>query len=419
MRTRIAVCLFVASALLAPTAEADVVTDWNSAALDAIRSGRTPPPAASRALAMLHAAIYDAVNGITRTHETYRVESAVPRSASLESAAAAAAHTVLVAVFPADADVFDALYVTSLAPIRDGPQKNAGVSWGERVGTDIVRWRHNDNSAVTIAPPSDNGTGSWQPTPPAYMPYLLPQWAFVEPFAIPASSYVRPAGPPAVTSTRYAADYNEVKAFGAAVGSSRTPAQDEIALFWADGAGTETPPGHWNTIAQGVARQSGNTLEQNARLFALLNIAMADAAIAAWDAKYVFDNWRPVTAIRNGDSDGNAGTAADPTWSSFIVTPPFPDYLSGHSTFSAAAATVLALFYGSDAVAFTTGSDVLPGVSHSFTSFSAAASEAAVSRLLAGIHFRSAIEDGLTAGVEIGEWTFTHYMTAKANRSRN
>ena len=419
MRTRIAVCLFVVSVLPAAAAGADVVTDWNSAALDAIRSGRTPPPAASRALAMLHAAIYDAVNGITRTHESYRVASAVPRSASLESAAAAAAHTVLVAVFPDHADVFDALYVTSLAAIPNGPHKNAGVSWGERVGTEIVRWRGNDNSAVTISPPNSDGAGSWQPTPPAYLPYQLPQWAFVEPFAIPASSYVRPAGPPAITSTRYAADYNEVKAFGAAVGSSRTPVQDEIALFWADAAGTETPPGHWNSIAQNVARPSGNTLEQNARLFALLNIAMADAAIAAWDAKYVFDNWRPVTAIRNGDGDGNAGTAGDPTWSSFIVTPPFPDYVSGHSTFSAAAATVLALFYGSDAVAFATGSDSLPGVSHSFTSFSAAASEAAVSRVLAGIHFRFAIEDGLTAGVEIGEWTFSHYMTAKANRSRN
>ncbi len=419
MRPRILVRLFVSSMLLAATAHADVVTDWNSAALGAIRRGRTAPPAASRALAMLHAAIYDAVNGITRTHETYRVESAVPRSASLESAAAAAAHTVLVAVFPGDADVFDGLYVTSLAAIPNGPHKNAGVSWGERVGTDIVRWRNNDNSAATISPPTDNGPGSWQPTPPAYGAYLLPQWAFVEPFAIPTSSYFRPAGPPAITSTRYAADYNEVKAFGAAFGSSRTAAQDEIALFWADVAGTETPPGHWNTIAQDVARQFGNSLEQNARLFALLNIAMADAAVAAWDAKYVFDNWRPVTAIRNGESDGNAGTAADPTWSSFIVTPPFPDYVSGHSTFSAAAATVLALFYGSDAVAFTTGSDFLPGVRHSFGSFSAAASEAAVSRLLAGIHFRTAIEDGLTAGVEIGEWTFTHYMSAKANRSRD
>ena len=191
-----------------------------------------------------------------------------------------------------------------------------------------------------------------------------------------------------------------------------------IALFWADGAGTETPPGHWNSIAQRVGTSVGNTMEQNARVFALLNIAMADAAICAWDAKFTYDFWRPVTAIRNGDTDGNAATAGDPTWSSFIVTPPFPDYVSGHSTFSGAASRVLAMFYGTDNIAFTTGSDFLPGVARHFTSFSAAAGEAAVSRLYGGIHFRSANEDGLAAGVEIGDWTFMRYMQPKGNRSK-
>jgi len=159
-------------------------------------------------------------------------------------------------------------------------------------------------------------------------------------------------------------------------------------------------------------------LEENARLFALLNIAMADAAICAWDAKYTYNFWRPVTAIRRGDTDGNDATVADSTWSSFIVTPPFPDYTSGHSTFSGAASRVLARFYGTDNIAFTTGSDFLPGVTRSFASFSAAASEAAISRLYGGIHFRSANEDGLTSGLGIGEWTFTHYMQPKDNRSR-
>jgi len=213
----------------------------------------------------------------------------------------------------------------------------------------------------------------------------------------------RPPGPPALTNEKYAADYNEVKALGAAVGSARTSEQDLIALFWADGAGTETPPGHWNSIAQDIAAAKGNTLEENARLFALLNIALADAAICAWDAKYTYNFWRPVTAIRNGDTDDNSSTVADPTWSSFIVTPPFPDYTSGHSTFSGAASTVLARFYGTDS---------------SFTGFSAAASEAAVSRLYGGIHYRSANEDGLAAGIDIGEWTFTHYLQPKGNRSR-
>jgi len=154
------------------------------------------------------------------------------------------------------------------------------------------------------------------------------------------------------------------------------------------------------------------------RLFAFLNIAIADAAICAWDAKYFYDFWRPVTAIRNGDADGNPATAADPAWTSFIVTPPFPDYVSGHSTFSGAAATVLAAFYDTDHVSFTIGSDGLPGVTRSFTSFLAASNEAALSRLYGGIHYRSANQDGLAAGIEIGEWTVAHQLQAKGNRSR-
>jgi membrane-associated phospholipid phosphatase len=164
-----------------------------------------------------------------------------------------------------------------------------------------------------------------------------------------------------------------------------------------------------------VSASAGNAMPEKARLFALLNIAMADAAICAWDAKYAFNFWRPVTAIRNGDTDGDPTTEPDPAWSSFIVTPPFPDYVPGHSTFSGAASTVLALFYD---IAVTTGSDFLPGVHRSFSSFSSAADEAALSRLYGGIHFRFANQDGLQGGVSIGEWTFTHYLQPKGNRSR-
>jgi hypothetical protein len=182
-------------------------------------------------------------------------------------------------------------------------------------------------------------------------------------------------------------------------------------LFWADGPGTETPPGHWNSIAQSIADGRGNTLEENARLFALLNIAMADAAICAWDAKYTFHFWRPVTAIAFAEPELH--------WMSFIVTPPFPDYVSGHSTFSGAAATVLPFFYGTEDLPFTTDSDSLPpNVLRSFANCLDAAEEAAVSRLYGGIHFRSANEDGLQAGISIGEWTATHYLRPKGNRSR-
>jgi hypothetical protein len=392
-------------------ARADVITDWNTAALNAIRIDRTSPPVASRALAILHASIYDAVNGISRSHEAYFVPSAVPGRASREAAASAAAHRVLSMLFPNSATAFDMLYATTLAAIRNGPQRAAGVTWGESVAAQILAWRAIDGSGVLVVPPSGNGPGDWQPTPEAFLPYLLPQWGFVASFAVPRASAFRPPGPPLLDSARWAADYNEVKAIGRAVGSTRTAEQTEIALFWADGAGTETPPGHWNSIAQNVGER--NTLEENARLFALLNLAMADAAICSWDAKYANNFWRPVTAIRNGDTDRNEATAPDPDWSSLIVTPPFPDYTSGHSTFSGAAATVLALFYGTDNIAFETGSDFRPGVRRSFSSFSAAAQEAALSRLYGGIHYRSASEDGLTSGMAIGMWTFKNYLQPK------
>ena len=407
------------SLLFCGSGRADVVVDWNNAALDVIRAAKTPPPVASRALALLHASIFDAVNGISRHYEPYLVPSDVPAGALPEAAASAAGHQVLVALFPGAAARFDALHAQILAAIHDGRRKDMGVAWGELVATQILADGAADGWDAVVAPPSRSGPGCWVPTPPAFAAYLLPQWAFVRPFCMTTCSQFRPPGPPALASAKYAADYNEIKGLGAAVGSTRTADQTEIALFWADGAGTETPPGHWNSIAQQVGAALGNTLEDNARLFALLNLAMADAAICAWDAKYAFDFWRPVTAIRDGDLDGNPATEPDPTWSSFIITPPFPDYVSGHSTFSGAAATVLALFYDTDNIGFITVSDFLPGVSRSFSNFSMAAAEAAVSRLYGGIHFRFANEDGLWAGVGIGAWTFAQYLRPANNRSRN
>src|SRR5216110_1456912 len=403
-------CSALTAFLIGTVAHADVVTEWNNAALDAIRTGHAPPPIASRSLAILHVSIYDAVNGIARPHEPYLVQSEVPASASREAAASAAAHDALVSLFPASASSFDALHTTILATILDGPQKVAGIVWGEFVANQILAARANDGSDAIVPPPGGSDPGVWIPTPPAFLPYLLPQWGFVMPFGMSSSSQFRPPGPPSLDSEQYAADYNEVKELGAALGSTRTADQTQIALFWADGAGTETPPGHWNSIAQIIAAGQGNTLEENARLFALLNIAMADAAICAWDAKYTFHFWRPVTAINFAEPLLN--------WASFIVTPPFPDYVSGHSTFSGAAATVLSFFYGTEDLPFTTGSDFLPGVTRSFSTCLDAAAEAALSRIYGGIHFRSANEDGLQAGISIGEWTATHYLLPTHNRGR-
>jgi len=412
------VLTFSAPAAPAGNGHVDAVSRWNDAALDAIRLQRTSPPVAARALAIVHTAIFDAVNGIARTYEPYFVPSAVPASASPEAAASAAAHDTLVSLFPSLDATFDALHGEILASIANGPQKTRGAAWGATVAEKILEWRRHDAADAPVDPPSGTDPGDWRPTPPLFLPYLLPHWGLVTPFALETGADFRPPGPPALDSARWADDYNEVKTLGAAVNSTRTAEQSLIAQFWADGAGTETPPGHWNSIAQAVSAELETPLVEKARLFALLNVALADAAICSWDAKFAFFFWRPVTAIRNGDLDGNDATIADPAWSSFIGTPPFPDYISGHSTFSGAAATVLALFCGTNEIAFTAESDFLPGETRTFERFSDAAAEAALSRLYGGIHYRSANEDGLRAGVSIGAWVMTHVMQPKTNRSR-
>jgi hypothetical protein len=271
----------------------------------------------------------------------------------------------------------------------------------------LAQRRHDGaDEVVEYVPPA--GPGMWQPTPPANAPAVLPQWPGVTPFALASADQFRPAGPPDVTSPEFAADFNEVKSLGARNSTTRTAEQTQIALFWADGAGTATPPGHWNEIAQQLAIDQGNNLVENARMFALLNVALADAGIASWDAKYAYHCLRPVTAIRNAAGDGNDLTEADVAWTPLIGTPPFPSYVSGHSTFSAAAATVLAGFFGTDDLTFTTTSEGLPGVTRSFTSLSQAAEEAGRSRIYGGIHFEFDNADGLALGRAVGQYVLTH-----------
>jgi hypothetical protein len=413
------------SVLLAPIllislglARADVITDWNSAALDSIRVEKTPPPIASRALAMLHVAMYDAVNGITRTHQPYLGAGHVAASASTVAAAATAGHSVLVALFPNQRTNFDAAYRASLVTIPNRPQKHFGTAWGQIVASKILQSRAHDGSDATVPYTPGSNPGDWVPTPPAFAPALLPGWGAVTPFGVPSAAGYLPPAPQAMISDQYASDVNLTMTMGAKTNSLRTPDQTEIALFWSDGAGTATPPGHWNVIAQEVAAAHGNSIEDNAMLFALLNISMADAAIVCWDGKYTYNRWRPITAIHNADLDGNPNTITDTNWAPLIVTPPFPEYTSGHSTFSGAAAVALASFFGTDHISFTIGSDGLPGVTRSFTSFSAAAEEAGMSRIYGGIHFMTANMNGLKCGRDIAAYVTQHLLAAKGNRSR-
>lgn len=378
-----------------------VVTEWNASALDAIRSIRTPPPVASRALAILQTAVYDAINGIVRAGKKYLVTPAGARTASIPAAASQAAHDVLTSLFPAEAERFQDLLDTWLASIPGGQSKDDGVAWGATVATAILAARANDGASTAATTPYTPGTdpGDWQPTLPANAAALLPGWGNVRTFGAGNAATLVPSGPPRLTSAQWATELNQVKEIGSKTSTTRTADQTEIANFWADGGGTFTPPGHWNAITAQLVEDEGLSLFQTARLFARLDIALADAAIVSWRTKYAYNFWRPITAIRNADTDGNASTIADPTWEPLIATPPFPDYTSGHSTFSGAAADILGAQFGAN-YAFDTQSDT-GSLTRSFTSFRQAADEAGMSRIYGGIHYMKANVDGLTTGRRI------------------
>lgn len=419
MKSRIGIVLtvFLCGAICA-SVKADLVTDWNSAALEAIRVNHTPPPVAARNLAILHVAIFDACNGIGQNCEPYLVSNKVAGVASKAAAISAAAHEVLVSLYPAQQGDFNSAYFKTLADIPDGESKRTGTTWGQSVADTVLLWRSNDGSDFVMDYTPGSGPGAWIPTPPAFLPGLLPNWSMVVCFAMTNGAQFRPPPPPNLGSAQWAFDFNLTKELGRLDSTNRTEEQTEIALFWADGAGTVTPPGHWNVIARQMADQQGNTLDQNARLFALLNIAEADAGIAAWDCKYTYGFWRPVTGIANADADDNPDTLPDASWMPLIVTPNFPEYISGHSTFSGAAAAVLADFYGTDNLPFTTTSDALPGVIRHFNSFSEAAEEAGMSRIYGGIHFWSADVHGLLCGSQIGNYAADHFLLPKSGRSQ-
>lgn len=384
----------------------ELVTQWNLELRDSIRATSTPPPAASRAMAMVHAAMFDAVNAVEGRFVPYRFAGSVP-AASAQAAAARSARDVLAQLFPARTATFDALLNSQLALIPDGPAKTEGVALGAAVAADMVAWRGSDGSSAASSYQPSAEPGRWRPTGPEFLPALLPQWGSVTPFALPSGGAVRPAAPPALTSQAYADAVAEVRALGSASSEVRTAEQTQIARFWANGAGTETPPGHWNRIALRAAEGRQLDLSDQVRMLAMLNVALADAAIVSWDCKYHYDLWRPITAIREASADGNPLTEADASWSPLLVTPPFPEYTSGHSTFSAAGATVLAAFFGTDAVPFSVGSDDLAGVERSYTGFWAAAEEAGLSRIYGGIHFSFGNEAGLASGAAVGRLVST------------
>ncbi|HVK12061.1 MAG TPA: vanadium-dependent haloperoxidase, partial [Gemmataceae bacterium] len=387
----------------------DMVIQWNDVARDAVRIAGTSAVAASRIMAVTQAAVYDSVNALDRSHEVLMVDALAHPEASREAAVAAAAHRALVAFYPAQSGELDARLLASLVTIPDGKAEDDGVALGRSVADQILALRQNDGSGVVL--PQYLGStepGQWRPTPrpdPANpgqelpgLAALLPQWGDITPFALSSNDQFRPAEPPGLDEAAYTAAFNEVKALGSANSATRTADQTAIARYWANGPGTATMPGHMNLLAQILAEQRGNTLEENARLLAALNVALADAVISCWDTKYEFSFWRPITGIREAEGDGNPNTAADAAWTPLLGTPNFPAYTSGHSTASGAAAAVLSSFFGTDDVAFTLPAQSPAFAARSYTSLSQMAAESAASRLYAGIHWSFDNDVALTVG---------------------
>jgi len=400
---------FVFAALITnSTSRADMVTDWNETAEAVIRASTPSPPLQIRALAIVNAAMYDAVNGIARRYQPYFVTDTAPPGARQEAAAAQAAFTALVGLFPAQSGLLEAKLAESLARIpghRGRSQSIArGRAWGEQVAQAVLAWRATDGLA-TVVPPYFGGfaPGQWRSIPDGTVPGALPQFAALVPFTMSSSSQFRPGVPPALESAQYAADVNEVKAIGRVDSAIRTASQTELSLLW--GA---TAPVDEDAVARSVV-PPGYALADTARFFALINFAACDGMIAGFDAKYHYGFWRPFHAIRLADTDGNPATEPDPLWTSLIPAPNHPEYISTHSTVTGATMRVLALLLG-DETPFTVSSPALPGVTATYQRFSDAAVEVGLSRIWGGIHFRTACEVGRGVGEYIADQAVANYL---------
>ena len=414
-------------------ASADVVTQWSAVAADAALAACIAPTDnplhESRMYAMTHLAIHDALNAIDRRSRPYAFRGQAAAGTSIDAAVAAAAHRVMVTLigqipFPpaclaAGIAVVEDAYTDALAAIPGGQAKLDGIALGEAAASAILTLRADDGSDTPLFDfdyPQGTEPGEYRFTP-GFDFVFAPGWADVTPFALQRSNQFRPAPPYRIASKKYADDFNEVKDLGGddvTTPSLRTNDQTEVARFW-----VESSPLQWNRIARTVSESQGLTPWENARLFALLNVALTDGYIGSFEAKRHYNFWRPVTAIREGDTDGNPATAGDPTWTPLVPTPPITDHDSGHSTEGGAAAEVLRLFFHDDAIAFSICSFTLlagsrcnePGaIFRSFASFSEAEAENGVSRILVGFHFRHAVTEGIKHGRHIGRRAVTQIL---------
>ncbi|HYN07749.1 MAG TPA: vanadium-dependent haloperoxidase [Vicinamibacterales bacterium] len=384
----------------------DAVMEWNQIALDAtVTAGQGPLPQ-SRSMTIVQVSVHDSVNTITGKYKTYLPNGPAPAGASQDAAAIAAAHRALVSLFPTQAVALDAARVASLAA-RSLTEANPGIAVGENAAAAILSVRANDGASqaqFAYTAPGGGTPGVWVTIGTAQP--LLPGWGRVTHWVMHNSAQFDPGGPPPLGSDRYARDYREVQEIGSLTSLTRTPVQTEIARFWLG-----TPSAIWNRVARQIIEAQGLDRSDTARVFALMYLAASDAGIVCWDAKYTFNFWRPMAAIRNGHLDGNDATVGDPAWQPLFPTPPHPEYLSGHSTNSSAMATMLGFLFGDNpGVPIVALSPTNPGFPRDWDTFSEGVEEVINARIYSGIHYRTADEVGARVGRQVARFVLTHAL---------
>jgi hypothetical protein len=394
----------------------DQVIQWNQELQKVLVAPGAHPASIhpTRTMAIAQISEFDAVTGIDRKSPSLLIDARGPRDASASAAVAAAARTTLDALLPSQQPTIDAFYQSSLMQIGSGRRVQAGIQFGQRVATAVLAARAGDgaNGTPPVFTPL-TGPGEYQLTPPTFTPAAFTQTAHVKPFVLRRADEFRPPAPPALTSARYAQDFSEVHAMGELSSTKRTADQTAVGKFW----GAAPIWVVWNQVADQAGLAFGNSLEENARMFAALDATLADSAITLYDAKYAYHRWRPITAITAADQ-GNPNTMADPAWVPLVNTANDPSYPGAHAEFSQAAATVLEDFFRTDAFTFSL-SNATVGITRSFTAFSQAAAEANASRIVAGQHFRYDEDAGQTLGAQVANFVTDHTLRADRHRDRH